>query len=131
MVLANPEEVRNRWKKCYEKLLNEENPRVVLEDGVPNQGVTPIVSRGEVKQALNRMKNGKATGPDKIPAEVWKSLGEEGIDILWDLMKKVFEQEKIPEEWRGSIITVFPSISKRGIYKIAGTIEASNCLALQ
>ncbi|XP_068200606.1 uncharacterized protein [Palaemon carinicauda] len=38
-------------------------------------------SREEVKKALDKMIKGKAVGPDGIPAEVWKCLGE-GIDIL-------------------------------------------------
>ncbi|MEL7196585.1 MAG: reverse transcriptase family protein, partial [Bacteroidota bacterium] len=46
----------------------------------------------------------KAAGPDLIPAEAWKALGEEGVDILYDLMVKIFDQERIPEEWRGSIL---------------------------
>ena len=43
-------------------------------------------------------------GPDGIPVEVWKSLGEEGVDMLLDLLQKIFEQEKMPEEWRDIII---------------------------
>ncbi|XP_068240876.1 uncharacterized protein [Palaemon carinicauda] len=35
---------------------------------------------------------------------VWESLGEEGIDILLDLIQKIFNQEKMPEEWRGRLI---------------------------
>ena len=41
---------------------------------------------------------------DGIPVEVWKCLEEEGIDMLWDLMKGIYEQEKIPTEWRDSVI---------------------------
>ena len=115
IVLADEEEIKSRWKTYFERLLNEENPRTVFEDGHANEGLCPIVTRCEVKQALKRMKNGKATGPDKIPVEVWKSLGEEGIDILWDLMRKIFIQEKMPEEWRGSLIIP--------IYKGKGDIQ--------
>ena len=61
-------------------------------------------SREEVVHALRKMKNGKATGPDLIPVEVWKALGEEGVDILYDLMVKILGQEKIPEEWWESIL---------------------------
>ena len=43
-------------------------------------------------------------GPDGIPVEVWKSLVEEGVDMLLDLLQKIFEQEKMPEEWRDSVI---------------------------
>ena len=38
--------------------------------------------------ALKGMKNGNAMGPDVIPVEVWKSLGEEGVDMLLDLLEK-------------------------------------------
>ena len=50
------------------------------------------------------MKNRKATGMDGIPVEVWKCLGEEGIDMMWDLMKWIYAQEKMPTEWRDSVI---------------------------
>ena len=115
VVLAEDDEIKSRWRSYFERLLNEENPRVVFEDGLPNEAVTAVVTRREVKQAIRKMKNGKAAGPDKIPVEVWKSLGEEGIDILWDLMQKIYSQEKMPEEWRGSIIIP--------IYKGKGDIQ--------
>ena len=50
------------------------------------------------------MKMGEATEMDGIPVEVRKCLGEEGIDMLWDLMQRIYEQEKIPTEWRDSVI---------------------------
>ncbi|KAI5697940.1 hypothetical protein M8J77_019127 [Diaphorina citri] len=53
--------------------------------------------------ALRSMKNGKATGPDGIPVEAWKSLGDEGVDVLTSMMK-IFKEETIPEEWRESVI---------------------------
>ena len=53
-----------RWKGYFDKLLNEENPRSIFDDGVPNKGLTQGISRNEVKVAISRMKNGKATGMD-------------------------------------------------------------------
>ena len=55
---------------------------------------------------------------DGIPVEVWKCLGEEVIDMLWDLMKGIYEQEKIPTEWRDSVIIP--------IYKEKGDIHVRN-----
>ena len=49
---------------------------------------------------------------DGIPVEVWKCLGEEGIDMLWDLMKGIYEQEQIPTEWRDSVI--IPTYKEKG-----------------
>ena len=68
---------------------NEENSTSIFDDGVPNERLTQGISRNEVKVAISRMKNGKATGMDGIPVEVWKCLGEEGIDMLWDLMQGI------------------------------------------
>ena len=39
------------------------------------------VSREELKNALRRMKKGKAVGPDELPEEVWKCMGEMGIEF--------------------------------------------------
>jgi len=33
------------------------------------------ISESEIKEALKRMKSGKAVGPDGIPIEVWRCLG--------------------------------------------------------
>ena len=63
-----------------------------------NEGLPQGISRNEVKVAIPRMKNGKETGMDGIPVEVWKCLGEEGIDMLWDITQGIYEQQKIPTE---------------------------------
>ncbi|XP_068225525.1 uncharacterized protein [Palaemon carinicauda] len=96
IVLAEESEIKSRWKTYFEGLLNKENPRTVFEEGLPNKTVTIGVTRREVEQAVKKMKNNKAAGPDNIPVKVWKSLGEEGIDILWDMTQKIFNQEKMP-----------------------------------
>ena len=31
-------------------------------------------------------------------------MGEEGVNMLWDLLQKIYEQGEIPEEWRDSVI---------------------------
>jgi len=53
------------------------------------------ITRGEVKEALRRMKSGKAVGPDSIPVEVWKSLGEDGIAWLIDFFNVILKTAKI------------------------------------
>ncbi|XP_068245313.1 uncharacterized protein [Palaemon carinicauda] len=58
------------------------------------------IDREEIKVTLSKMKNGKATGPDEIPVEVWKCLKEFEVDMLWDLMKKIHQKEKMTGMWR-------------------------------
>ena len=53
-------------------------------------------SREEVKSALGRMKKGKAVGPDELPVEVWKCMGDMGIKFLTRLLNKVLVGERMP-----------------------------------
>ena len=114
-VLTDENQIRERWKVYFEALLNEENPRTVTGDGTPNQGMTTEVTRTEVEKALRKMKNGKSPGPDEIPVEAWKFLWREGIDKLTELMQKIWREERMPEDWRNSVITP--------IYKEIGDIQ--------
>ena len=70
-VMVNLEAVLKRWKEYFEKMMNEENnrdPRTEKAEVVTKE--VNCVSREEVKNALRRMKKGKAVGPDELPVEV-------------------------------------------------------------
>ena len=69
-VMVNSEAVLKRWKEYFEKLMNEENNRDprTEEAEVVNEEVNCVCR--EVKNALRRMKKGKAVGPDELPVEV-------------------------------------------------------------
>ena len=70
-VMVSSEAVLKRWKKCFEKMINEENDRELrtAEAEVVNKEVN-CVNREEVKNVLRRMKKGKAVGTDELPVEV-------------------------------------------------------------
>ena len=90
---GNMIKIIERWKGYCGKLLNEENPRTVFVDGVPNEGITPANNRTEVGVALKGMKHGKAMGPDGIPVEVWKSLGKKGL-ICCRICSRIFSSRR-------------------------------------
>ena len=52
--------------------MNEENPREGMNEqqAEVEDDVTEITS-AEIEMVLRNMKNGKATGPDNLPVEVW------------------------------------------------------------
>ena len=104
-VMVNSEAVLKRWKEYFEKLINEENNRDprTEEVKVVNEDVN-CVSREEVKNTLRRMKKGKAVGPDALSIEVWKCMGEMGIRFLNRLFNRLLMGERMPEEWRRSVL---------------------------
>ena len=71
-VLVDDLKILERWRECYQKLMNEENPREERNEqqAVVEDCITEITS-AEIEMALRNMKNGKATGPDNLPVEVW------------------------------------------------------------
>ncbi|KAK3518224.1 hypothetical protein QTP70_033929, partial [Hemibagrus guttatus] len=82
-VLTSEESVQRRWKEYFEELMNEENEREKRVEGVNSvEQKVDKIRKDEVRKALKRMKSGKAVGPDDIPVEVWKCLGEAGVEFL-------------------------------------------------
>ncbi|KAK3514197.1 hypothetical protein QTP70_009438 [Hemibagrus guttatus] len=104
-VLTSEESVQRRWKEYFEELMNEENEREKRVEGVNSaEQKVDKIRKDEVRKALKRMKSGKAVGPDDIPVEVWKCLGEAAVEFLASLFNRVLESEKMPEEWRRSVL---------------------------
>jgi hypothetical protein len=89
------------------------------------------IQESEVKNVLKRMKGGKAMGPDGIPIEVWMTLGDVVIVWLTKLFNIIFQSNKMPDEWRQSILVpIFknkgdvPSCTNyRGIKLMSHTIK--------
>ena len=104
-VMTDGESVLRMWKEYYMGLMNEENERERREiDGERVNLEVESISKEEVMENMQRMKNGKAVGPDDIPVEVWKCLGESALKFLTKLYNRTMESERMPEEWRDSVL---------------------------
>ncbi|XP_013169614.1 PREDICTED: uncharacterized protein LOC106119245, partial [Papilio xuthus] len=108
-VLMDDDDIKQRWKEYFEKLMNEENIwSGVLEEVPVNIGMVKEISVEEVKKAVQGMKNGKAVGPDGIPVEVWKLLKADGWVWLTLFFNKLLQEEVIPDEWCArSLVPIF------------------------
>ncbi|KAK3552494.1 hypothetical protein QTP86_012152 [Hemibagrus guttatus] len=116
-VLTSEESVQRRWKEYFEELMNEENEREKRVEGVNSvEQKVDKIRKDEVRKALKRMKSGKAVGPDDILVEVWKCLGEAAVEFLTSLFNRVLESERMPEEWRRSVLVL--------IFKNKGDVQS-------
>ena len=117
-IMINSEAVLKRWKKYFEKLMNDKNDKDsrTEEPEVINEEVN-CVSGEEVKNALRRMKKGKAIGPNELPVEVWKCMKKMGIKFLTRLFNRLLMSERMPEEWKRSVFIP--------IYKNKGDAQCS------
>jgi hypothetical protein len=69
-----------------------------------------------MKEDLKKMKIGKTLGPDDIPIEVWRCLGDITIVWLTKLFNTIFRSNKMSDEWRRSILV--PIFKNKGDSKL-------------
>ena len=75
-----------------------------MERGRINRVDNKQISREEVKEAINRLKMGKAAGVDHIPGEMLKYGGDEAVDIMLRLCELAWETESVPQDWMKAVI---------------------------
>ncbi|XP_055383684.1 uncharacterized protein LOC129613579 [Condylostylus longicornis] len=68
-------------------------------------------TQNEISDALKRLKQGRAEGPDGIPAELLQADTRSAVAILHPILQSVWEDEIIPTSWKQGIIVKLP---KRG-----------------
>ena len=101
-VLVEDAKVQERWQGYFCKLFNGEDLDVsrhtehLAQEEQEHYRLSQPITGEEVKEALRKMKNGKAVGPDNILVEVWKSLGEDGVAWLTDFFNVIFKTGRMP-----------------------------------
>ena len=100
-IIKNMEEELKRWKNHFEQVLNRQDPHNPpdLTEGPELAINTGTISKAEIREALKSLKNGKAAGPDNIPAEAIKAGGDISVSILHEFLNEVWNEEELPEDW--------------------------------
>ncbi|GKD88737.1 retrovirus-related pol polyprotein LINE-1 [Tanacetum coccineum] len=72
------------------------------------------------------MGRNKAVGPDQIPIEAWKILGDEGSFWLTIIFNKIFTSARMPKEWRLS--EVIPIFKNKGDAQVCSNYRGNKLL---
>ena len=100
-LLIDPRDIELRWKSYFENLLNPPDEDYE-EHGIDYQveeSDEPDLSINEICKALKKMKNGKAPGEDRIPAELLKNMGNSGNIWFLELCLSFWNGGEIPDDW--------------------------------
>ena len=114
-LVCDKDGVLDRWKEHFNELLNSgvdeslSNDRRTYERDDGKEFEPP--SLDEVAAAINCLKNNKAPGLDNLPAELFKTGCEELTTVLHQLIVRMWNEEKLPNEW---MIGVICPIHKKG-----------------
>ena len=101
-LLVSEEQVSGRWSEYFEKLLNEENE---WNDELSAEYVerpADMISKEEVRQAIQDLKVRKAAGPSGVTGEMIKAAGEQAVDWLTSICNRILKEEAIPASWQMS-----------------------------
>jgi hypothetical protein len=127
-LLTKDEDIKNRWQEYFDKLFNEDSGSMLIELDISsddlNRQFMHRIQKSDVKDILKRIKGGKAIGPDGIPIEVWRTLGDVAIVWLTKLFNIFFRSNKMPDEWKQSILV--PIFKNKGMCKVVLIIGGSN-----
>nr|KAG5691815.1 hypothetical protein BaRGS_016627 [Batillaria attramentaria] len=109
--LTTTEEQLKRWAEHFRELLNRPIPETP-PDIPPAETELPIncdkPSKAEIRKAIMTLRNGKAAGPDEIPAEAIKADTETAVNMLHSLFSKIWEKEEVPAQWKEGIVIKLP-----------------------
>jgi endonuclease/exonuclease/phosphatase family metal-dependent hydrolase len=105
------EEKLKRWKQHFESILNRPDPPVLAD--IPEAEEDLDINLGditvdEVKQAIHKLKNGKAPGEDGVCPEMLKVEDTVTPQLLCQIFQKIWDSEEAPSDWKTGTIIKLP-----------------------
>ena len=119
--LTEAEEVKKRWQEYTELSKKDLNDLDNYDDVVIHPKVD--ILECEVKWALGSITMHKASGGDGIPAELFKILKDDAVQVPHSMCQQIWKTQQWPQEWK---MSTFIPVQKKGNAK-----ECSNyCTAV-
>ena len=106
-LLTEPELILNRWFEYIGDLFEDERTNTLN----PRKEKATIMDK-EIRDIIEKIPKNKATGCDQIPIELIQFLGEEGKQVIVDLVQKIYNDEELPPDFVNNIFIPLPKSSK-------------------
>ena len=97
MDLTEAEDIKKRWQEYTEELYKKDLHNQDNHDDVIT--LEPDILECEVKWALESITTNKASGGDKIPAELFQILKDNAVKVLHSICQQVWKTQQWPQDW--------------------------------
>ena len=103
------------WAEHFENVLVREAPiNPIEENEIQTDQISEMdtieIREAEVRQALKKTKSGRTPGIDGIPAELYKADNDVAVKGLTRLFKRIWHEEKVPDQWKKGLIVKIPKL---------------------
>ena len=105
MDLTEAEDIKNRWQEYTEELYKKDDPD--NHDGVITN-LEPDILECQVKWALGSIIANKASGDDRIPAELFQILKDDAVKVLHSICQQIWKTQQWPQNWKRSVFFPIP-----------------------
>ena len=104
-IIMDKKKILERWAE-YIREIFEDNRKE--HDVMKKNFAGPPIMKDEVREAMRKMKTGKATGPDGLSIELIEALEEYGIEKVTTLLNEIYDTGQIPVDMSRSIFIALP-----------------------
>ena len=96
------EDIKKRWQEYTEELYKTD-----LHDRDNHNGVIihlePDILECKVKWALGSFTTNKASGGDRIPAELFQVIKDDAVKVLHSICQQIWKTQQWPQDWKRSV----------------------------
>ena len=120
-LIKDKQGILDRWAEHFRDLLNTVNDtdfsiidELPMFPQIPELDAPP--SQAEIERAVKQLKNLKATGPDGVPAEIFKYGGPSITETLHDFYLTCWMSRKVPTNYRrANIVKIYKKKGDRAV----------------
>ncbi|XP_049799781.1 uncharacterized protein LOC126235090 [Schistocerca nitens] len=96
-LLRDKQSILQSWTDKFHNISNKEFTHPPITSPDPTLGPVLSITREEVMLSISKTKNGKSTGPDDLPAEIWKMFGNPASEFLASLFNRIIAEKQLPQ----------------------------------
>ena len=111
MDITEAEDSKKRWQEYTEELYKKDLHDPDNHDDMITD-LQPDILECEVKWALESITTNKASGGDRIPAELFQILKDDALKVLHSMCHQIWKTQQWSQDWK---MSVFISISKKAM----------------
>ena len=102
MDLTEAEDINKRWQEYTEELYKKDLHNQDNHYGVITH-LEPDILECKVKWASGSISMNKASGGDRISAELCQILKDDAVKVLPSICQQIWKTQQSPEDWKRSV----------------------------